>query len=176
MLDGKPASMSPRVYDSVEVCTKVSLYLYYSMCFDLRHCAYLCTCITVYLLLACSCTKYCAVRILSFGCLLYSPLLLSYLLIGYEPRADSLNTCTCQQLLFATLSTHVDCERKASRVLCSDSEIGSDGSNWVIFKDRFAFAAAAAGLEKHIDGTGTPPNPPSLFLMAGLNRRWDIRS
>ena len=51
-----------------------------------------------------------------------------------------------------------------------------DGSNWVIFKDRFAFAAAAAGLEKHIDGTGTPPNPPSLFLMAGLNRRWDIRS
>jgi hypothetical protein len=28
-----------------------------------------------------------------------------------------------------------------------------DGSNWVIFKDRFAFAAAAAGLEKHIDGT-----------------------
>ena len=125
LLDGKPASMFPRVYDSVEVCTKVSLYLYYSMCFDLRHCAYLCTCITVYLLLACSCTKYCAVRILSFGCLLYSPLPLSYLLIGYEPRADSLNTCTCQQLLFATLSTHVDCERKASRVLCSDSEIGS---------------------------------------------------
>ena len=35
-----------------------------------------------------------------------------------------------------------------------------DGSNWVIFKDRFAFVAAAADLEKHIDGTGTPLNPP----------------
>jgi hypothetical protein len=34
-----------------------------------------------------------------------------------------------------------------------------DGSNWVIFKDRFVFAAATAGLEKHIDGTGTEPSP-----------------
>ena len=37
-----------------------------------------------------------------------------------------------------------------------------DGSNWVIFKDRFAFAAAAAGLEKHINGTGTEPSPPAF--------------
>jgi hypothetical protein len=28
-----------------------------------------------------------------------------------------------------------------------------DGSNWVIFKDRFLFAAAAASLKGHIDGT-----------------------
>ena len=41
-----------------------------------------------------------------------------------------------------------------------------DGSNWVIFKDRFAFAAAAADLEKHIDGTGTPPNP-LIFTWTG---------
>ncbi|KAF8811069.1 hypothetical protein BYT27DRAFT_7064489, partial [Phlegmacium glaucopus] len=32
-----------------------------------------------------------------------------------------------------------------------------DGSNWVIFKDRFLFAAAAASLKGHIDGTGKPP-------------------
>src|SRR5882762_7911695 len=41
-----------------------------------------------------------------------------------------------------------------------------DGSNWVIFKDCFAFAAAAAGLEKHIDGTGSAPNPP-VFALGG---------
>ena len=41
-----------------------------------------------------------------------------------------------------------------------------DGSNGVIFKDRFAFAAAAADLEKHIDGTGTPLNLP-IFIWTG---------
>jgi hypothetical protein len=30
-----------------------------------------------------------------------------------------------------------------------------DGLNWVIFKDHFVFAAATAGLDKHIDSTGT---------------------
>src|ERR1700735_5250802 len=35
-----------------------------------------------------------------------------------------------------------------------------DGSNWVIFKDRFLFAAAAASLKGHIDGTGKPPSNP----------------
>ena len=37
-----------------------------------------------------------------------------------------------------------------------------DGSNWVIFKDRFLFAAAAASLKGHIDGTGKPPVNPVL--------------
>jgi len=32
-----------------------------------------------------------------------------------------------------------------------------DGSNWVIFKDRFHFAAAAAVLQKHLDGTDSEP-------------------
>src|SRR5882762_10134513 len=41
-------------------------------------------------------------------------------------------------------------------------KLETDGANWVIFKDRFAFAAAAAALEKHIDGTGTAPNPPAF--------------
>src|SRR5271156_3501968 len=36
-------------------------------------------------------------------------------------------------------------------------KLESDGSNWVIFKDRFLFAAAAASLKAHIDGTGKPP-------------------
>ena len=35
-----------------------------------------------------------------------------------------------------------------------------DGSNWVIFKDCFLFAAAAASLKGHIDGTGKPPVNP----------------
>jgi hypothetical protein len=39
-----------------------------------------------------------------------------------------------------------------------------DGSNWVIFKDCFAFAAAATSLEQHINGTRTPPNPPTFTL------------
>ena len=38
-------------------------------------------------------------------------------------------------------------------------KLETDGSNWVIFKDRFVFAAATADLEKHIDGTGTAPIP-----------------
>ena len=35
-----------------------------------------------------------------------------------------------------------------------------DGSNWVIFKDCFFFAAATASLKGHIDGTGKPPENP----------------
>ena len=38
--------------------------------------------------------------------------------------------------------------------------------NWVIFKDRFAFAAVAADLEKHIDGMGKPPKP-AIFTWTG---------
>src|SRR5277367_2987310 len=37
-------------------------------------------------------------------------------------------------------------------------KLESDGSNWVIFKDRFLFAAAAASLKAHIDGTGKKPD------------------
>src|ERR1700678_4098222 len=40
------------------------------------------------------------------------------------------------------------------------SKLEADESNWVIFKDRFMFAAAAASLIDHIDGTGTVPSPP----------------
>jgi len=35
-----------------------------------------------------------------------------------------------------------------------------DGSNWVIFKDHFLYAAAAASLKLHIDGTGKIPISP----------------
>jgi hypothetical protein len=71
------------VYDSIEVCTIVPMYLSCSIRFDLRHCACLCTCITMCLLPACTCTKYCIVRILLFGCLLYLPLPQNHLLIVY---------------------------------------------------------------------------------------------
>ena len=37
-----------------------------------------------------------------------------------------------------------------------------DGSNWVIFKDRFLYAAAAGSLKGHIDATGKPPVNPVL--------------
>jgi hypothetical protein len=39
-----------------------------------------------------------------------------------------------------------------------------DGSNWVIFKDHFAFAAATTDLEKHINGTGATPNPHLFWV------------
>jgi hypothetical protein len=38
-------------------------------------------------------------------------------------------------------------------------KLEADGSNWVIFKDRFLYAAAAASLSSHIDGTGVAPSP-----------------
>ena len=41
-------------------------------------------------------------------------------------------------------------------------KLETDGSNWVIFKDRFVFAAAAANLEKHIDSMGTAPIPQAF--------------
>src|SRR5271168_3398649 len=39
-------------------------------------------------------------------------------------------------------------------------KLEADGSNLAIFKDRFMFAAAAASLIDHIDGTGKVPSPP----------------
>jgi hypothetical protein len=36
-------------------------------------------------------------------------------------------------------------------------KLETDGSNWVIFKDRFLYAAAAASLITHVDGTGVIP-------------------
>ena len=39
-----------------------------------------------------------------------------------------------------------------------------DGSNWVIFKDRFVFAAAAALLDKHLDGSALEPTAPTFAL------------
>ena len=40
-----------------------------------------------------------------------------------------------------------------------------DGSNWVIFKDRFLFATAAAGLKGHVDGTRIPPSAEPLVIL-----------
>jgi hypothetical protein len=45
------------VYDSFKVCMKVSMYLYCSMLFDLRHCSYLCISITVCLPPVSLCSK-----------------------------------------------------------------------------------------------------------------------
>src|ERR1700678_1025747 len=45
------------------------------------------------------------------------------------------------------------------------SKLEADESNWVIFKDRFMFAAAAASLIDHIDGTGTVPSSPVTCTM-----------
>ena len=36
-------------------------------------------------------------------------------------------------------------------------KLEANGSNWVIFKDCFLFAVAAASLSSHIDGTGAEP-------------------
>ena len=76
------------VYDSFEVCTKVSMYLYRSMLFDLHHC----TCIAMCLLPARTCTKYCIVRILFFGCLLYLPLPQNHLLIVFSSYLEPILT------------------------------------------------------------------------------------
>ena len=43
-------------------------------------------------------------------------------------------------------------------------KLEADGSNWVIFKDRFLFAAAAASLVSHLDGTGQAPTPLTFTL------------
>jgi len=46
-----------------------------------------------------------------------------------------------------------------------------DGSNWVIFKDRFLFAAAAASLKGHIDGTGKLPENP---IPTSRGPKWEM--
>ena len=43
----------------------------------------------------------------------------------------------------------------------------ADGSNWVIFKDRFLYAAAAASLLDHIDGKGAAPKPVTFASSSG---------
>jgi hypothetical protein len=45
-------------------------------------------------------------------------------------------------------------------------KLETDGSNWVIFKDHFSFAAGAAALGKHIDGMGGVP-PLLIFTVGG---------
>ena len=49
------SQVSCAIMCNLKVCMIVAVYLYYSMCFDLHHCTYLCwcTCITVYLLFDC---------------------------------------------------------------------------------------------------------------------------
>src|SRR6202522_4312065 len=46
-------------------------------------------------------------------------------------------------------------------------KLEADGSNWVIFKDRFLFSAAAASLVSHIDGTGGAPILETGFPRSG---------
>ena len=52
--------------------------------------------------------------------------------------------------------------RKVLEFFAKIPKLEADGSNWVIYKDRFLYAAAAASLNQHIDGTGTPPLPVSI--------------
>ena len=49
--------------------------------------------------------------------------------------------------------------RKLLKFFVQILKLEADGSNWVIFKDCFMFAAAAANFEKHIDSMGTAPIP-----------------
>ena len=56
--------------------------------------------------------------------------------------------------------------RKLLKFFVRIPKLEIDGLNWVIFKDHFAFAAAAADLKKHTDRTGTPLNPP-IFTWTG---------
>ena len=60
-----------------------------------------------------------------------------------------------------------------------------DGSNWVIFKDRFLFAAATAALKGHINGTEKPPvapvpdtreplTPEKLGKYEVLHTKWEV--
>ena len=44
------------------------------------------------------------------------------------------------------------------------SKLEVDGSNWVLFKDCFAFAVATASLGKHINSTWIVPSPPAVTL------------
>ena len=46
-------------------------------------------------------------------------------------------------------------------------KLETDGLNWVIFKDRFLYAADAASLKEHIDGTGAAPRPVTFPLGSG---------
>src|SRR5277367_1926372 len=39
-------------------------------------------------------------------------------------------------------------------------KLKADGSDWILFQDSLELEAASHNLEKHIDGTGTPPIPP----------------
>ena len=45
-------------------------------------------------------------------------------------------------------------------------KLETDRSNWVIFKDRFLYAAVAASLVTHIDGTGVIPSQVTICLEA----------
>ena len=54
--------------------------------------------------------------------------------------------------------------RKLLKFFVRIPKLEVDSSNWVIFKDRFTFTAAATSLEQHINGTGTPPNPLTFTL------------
>ena len=47
-------------------------------------------------------------------------------------------------------------------------KLEADGSNWVIYKDRFFYAAAAASLLSHIDGMGVKPTLALGFPRSGL--------
>ena len=63
-----------------------------------------------------------------------------------------------------TITLMLTMNRKLLEFFVCIPKLEVDGLNWVIFKDHLAFAAAAAGLEKHIDSTGTSPNPLAFTL------------
>lgn len=56
---------------------------------------------------------------------------------------------------------------KALEFFAKIPRLEADGSNWVIFKDRFMFAAAAASLASHVDGTGAEPTLATDFPKSG---------
>ena len=57
---------------------------------------------------------------------------------------------------------------KVIEIFAKIPKLEADGSNWVIFKDRFLFAAAAASLRDHIDGKGAAPKPVTFASSSGL--------
>ena len=51
----------------------------------------------------------------------------------------------------------------------------ADGSNWVIFKDWFFYAAATASLISHIDGTEALPSPVTYLDLLTDGKKGEIK-
>jgi hypothetical protein len=72
--------------------------------------------------------------------------------IGYEPQIKFYPPHKNSPTHTSIMSTATG---KLLEFFICISKLLPDGSNWVIFKDRFAFTAAAAVLNKHFDATST---------------------